>query len=129
MGADLGHQEHAIAAIRNRLSHASLAQPIVVVPGIVEKSDAGIDGRVYQADRKAEWECLRLGAAWRSTFSNIRSSGSGREESFLSHQRLSQGKRPRRMLLRYMSILAFLPKPFNFVSSLISILPVLTSLS
>src|SRR5438094_7133206 len=48
---DLGHEKHVVAiAVAQRLSHAELARPTVVVPAVVEEVDAVVDGRAYDAD-------------------------------------------------------------------------------
>src|SRR5437016_12465032 len=48
---DLGHEKRLFAiAVAQRLSHAELARPAVVVPAVVEEVDAAVDGRAYDAD-------------------------------------------------------------------------------
>jgi hypothetical protein len=48
---DLGHEKRFVAiAVAQRLSHADLARPAVVVPTVVEEVDAVVDGRAHDAD-------------------------------------------------------------------------------
>ncbi len=47
--ADLRHEEDLVATIDDRPAHALLAEPVVVVPGVVEEGDARADGGVHQA--------------------------------------------------------------------------------
>src|SRR2546430_11400855 len=48
---DLGHEKHFVAiAVAQRLSHADLARPTVVVPAVVEEVDSVVDGRADDAD-------------------------------------------------------------------------------
>src|SRR3989449_2261624 len=48
---DLGHEKHLVAiAVAQRLSHAELARPTVVVPAVVEEVDSVVDGRANDAD-------------------------------------------------------------------------------
>src|SRR2546430_11300675 len=48
---DLGHEKHLVAiAVAQRLSHADLARPTVVVPAVVEEVDSVVDGRADDAD-------------------------------------------------------------------------------
>src|SRR5262245_30216371 len=51
MRADLGHQEDAIASIRDRPPHSPLAFAVVVFPGVVEEVDAGVQRLVNDSDR------------------------------------------------------------------------------
>jgi len=48
--ADLGHQEHAVATILDRLPHPHLALAVVILPRVVEERDAGIDRGVHDLD-------------------------------------------------------------------------------
>src|SRR3989442_1275224 len=48
---DLGHEKYPVAiAGAQRLSHADLARPTVVVPAVVEEVDSVVDGRANDAD-------------------------------------------------------------------------------
>jgi len=47
VGADLGHEEHAVAAVRNRPAHALFADAVVVLPGVVHERHAGVDRLVH----------------------------------------------------------------------------------
>src|ERR1035441_4892398 len=56
---DFGHQECALAiAVAQRLAHAKLALPAVVVPAVVEEVNSLIDGRAHDA------KTLRLFEVW-----------------------------------------------------------------
>ena len=47
--AHLRHQEHPIAAIRDRAAYADLALVLVVLPRIVHEGDAGVDRRMGES--------------------------------------------------------------------------------
>jgi hypothetical protein len=47
----LGHEEHGIAPIGDRAPHPPLALALVILPGVVEKVNAGIDRLVNDAHR------------------------------------------------------------------------------
>ena len=49
--ADLGHQEHRVPAILDRASHSPLALAVVILPGVVEEVDAGVDRFVNDPNR------------------------------------------------------------------------------
>jgi hypothetical protein len=51
--AHLRHQEHAVAAIRDRLAHHHFRAAVVVLPRVVHEGDAGINGGMDEADRLA----------------------------------------------------------------------------
>src|SRR5207244_844134 len=49
---DLGHEKHFVAiAVAQRLAHADLARPTVVVPAVVEEVDSVVDRGADDADR------------------------------------------------------------------------------
>jgi len=48
VGADLGHQEDLVAPVVDGFAHPGLALALVVVPGVVQKRDARVDGRMRQ---------------------------------------------------------------------------------
>ena len=50
VGADLGHQEDLVAPTLEGLAHPLLALAVVVLPGVVEEVDAGIDRLVDDGD-------------------------------------------------------------------------------
>ena len=52
--ADLGHEEHAIAAIGDGAAHPDFALVLVVFPGVVHERDAGVDRGVDDLDALAE---------------------------------------------------------------------------
>jgi hypothetical protein len=53
VGADLGHQEHAIATISDRGAHPDLAFVLVVFPRVVEESHARVNRSVHHANALA----------------------------------------------------------------------------
>src|SRR6185295_16372045 len=57
--ADLGHQEHAIPAVRERFAHDVFRRAVVVLPRVVHERDAGVDRRVRDADAFALGACHR----------------------------------------------------------------------
>src|ERR1700686_1753844 len=51
LAIDLGHQESLLTVtVAQRLAHANLALPIVIVPAVVEEVDAGIECRADDAN-------------------------------------------------------------------------------
>src|SRR5882762_8002060 len=51
LAIDLGHQERLLTVtVAQRLAHANLALPIVIVPAVVEEVDAGIERRADDAN-------------------------------------------------------------------------------
>ena len=50
MRAHLGHQEDPVAPVVDRLPHALFALAVVILPGVVKKVNAGINGFVNDAD-------------------------------------------------------------------------------
>jgi hypothetical protein len=50
MGAELGHQEHLIAAIHQRRPHDLFRLSVVIFPRVVHERDTGVDGRMDDAD-------------------------------------------------------------------------------
>jgi hypothetical protein len=50
MRADLGHQENRTPAVGDGASHPSFALAVVILPGVVEEVDPGVDGFVNDAD-------------------------------------------------------------------------------
>ena len=54
MRAELGHEEHGVAAAAGEpLAHELLALAVVVFPGVVHECDAGVDGLLHEANGRA----------------------------------------------------------------------------
>ena len=53
--ADLGHQDGAVALALQRLAQPLLALAVVVIPGVVEEVDAGVDGLVRRSRCASCW--------------------------------------------------------------------------
>src|SRR5271155_5585557 len=105
MGADLGHQEHLFeASVPERPAQDGLRLAVVILPGVVEESNAGVYRLVDELDRLVQ---RRYIAEMMNTHPNRGNLRPGVSESPIDHIARSPGRCPRPDSIRAETCFAF----------------------